>query len=217
MKVKAAVFDMDGTILDTLADLHVCTNFALRKNGFPERTLDEIRCFVGNGLRRLAERAVPADADPAAVDAVFADLKAHYAQHAQDYTKPYDGIIPLLLTLRGAGVKTAVVSNKVDSAVAELTAGFFPGLFDVSVGERPGRQLKPAPDAVIAALRELGVSKEDAVYIGDSEVDFATARNAGLPCISVTWGFRSREALQALAPDWLVDTPAELAAVLSDN
>ena len=192
---------MDGTILDTLADLHACINYALRKNGFAERTLDEVRRFVGNGLRRLAERAVPADADPAAVDAVFADLKARYALHTRDFTKPYDG----------------VVSNKVDSAVAELTAAFFPGLFDVSVGERPGQRLKPAPDAVFAALRELGVAKEDAVYIGDSEVDLATARNAGLPCISVTWGFRSREALQALSPDRLVDTPAELTAVLSEN
>ena len=217
MRIKAAVFDMDGTILDTLADLHACINYALRKNGFAERTLDEVRRFVGNGLRRLAERAVPADADPAAVDAVFADLKARYALHARDHTKPYDGVIPLLLTLRGAGVKTAVVSNKIDSAVAELTAAFFPGLFDVSVGERPGQRLKPAPDAVFAALHALGVAKEDAVYIGDSEVDLATARNAGLPCISVTWGFRSREALQALSPDRLVDTPAELTAVLSEN
>ncbi len=214
MRYNVAVFDMDGTILDTLEDLKNSVNFALRGAGFPERTLDEIRTFVGNGIRLLVERSVPEGTSAEKTDECFAVFKKHYAEHSLDKTRPYDGITALLENLRARGVKTAVVSNKIDSAVQELCATFFDGLFDASVGEREGVARKPAPDSVFTALKEMNVTAENAVYIGDSEVDVATARNSGLPCIAVLWGFRSKELLEKLTPEYIVEKPEQILGII---
>lgn len=197
MKYKAAVFDMDGTILDTLKDLADAMNYELRKNGMPERTIDEIRRFVGNGIRKLIERAVPPETRPAVIDAIFADFVDYYKTHCEIATKPYAGIETLVKKLRQAGIKTAVNSNKADAAVQILCEKYFPNLFDLAVGEKEGIARKPAPDSVNEILRQFGVNKNEAFYIGDSDVDFETARNAGLDFIGVDWGFRGKDFLRA--------------------
>ena len=210
MGYDTILFDMDGTVLDTLQDLWASTNAVLRELGCPERTLDEIRSFVGNGAATQIRRAMPADSGDAAVADALARYQAHYAEHCRDHTKPYDGIVPVLDRLAKSGKRLAVVSNKPDSAVKLLSAEHFGALLPVAIGETPERRRKPAPDTVFAALDALGAAKEGAVYVGDSEVDAATAENAGLPLISVSWGFRSREALRAAGARIIVDTPEEL-------
>lgn len=207
---KLAVFDMDGTILDTLEDLKDSTNFALEKCGYPTRSYDEVRRFVGNGIRKLIERAVPEGLTTEQIDRVHEVFTEHYKVHCADKTKAYDGIKPLLEKLRASGVKTAVVSNKADYGVQELCKEYFDGLFDYAVGEREGIRRKPAPDAVNEALRVLGIDKSEAVYIGDSDVDFETAKNAELPCISVLWGFRDEEFLREKGATLFVRDPAEI-------
>lgn len=207
---KLAVFDMDGTILDTLEDLKDSTNFALEKCGYPTRSYDEVRRFVGNGIRKLIERAVPEGLTVEQIDRVHEVFTEHYKVHCADKTKAYDGIKPLLEKLRASGVKTAVVSNKADYGVQELCKEYFDGLFDYAVGEREGIRRKPAPDAVNEALRVLGMSKSEAVYIGDSDVDFETAKNAELSCISVLWGFRDEEFLREKGATLFVRDPAEI-------
>ncbi len=207
---KLAVFDMDGTILDTLEDLKDSTNFALKKCGYPTRSYDEVRRFVGNGIRKLIERAVPEGLTVEQIDRVHEVFTEHYKVHCADKTKAYDGIKPLLEKLRASGVKTAVVSNKADYGVQELCKEYFDGLFDYAVGEREGIRRKPAPDAVNEALRALGIDKSEAVYIGDSDVDFETAKNAELPCISVLWGFRDEEFLREKGATLFVRDPAEI-------
>lgn len=210
MKYKLAIFDLDGTILDTLADLTDSTNYALRENGFAEHTIEEVRFFVGNGIRKLMERAVPKGTDAAVIDRVHKTFTAHYKAHCADKTKPYPGITKLLCALRDAGIKTAVVSNKADYGVQTLCQDYFFGLFDFAVGEREGIRRKPCPDSVNEVLEKLGIVREDAVYIGDSDVDVETAKNAGLPCISVTWGFRDRKFLIEHGAVKFVDRPEEL-------
>ena len=207
---KLAVFDMDGTILDTLEDLKDSTNFALEKCGYPMRSYDEVRRFVGNGIRKLIERAVPEGLTVEQIDRVHEVFTEHYKVHCADKTKAYDGIKPLLEKLRAGGVKTAVVSNKADYGVQELCKEYFDGLFDYAVGEREGIRRKPAPDAVNEALRVLGIDKSEAVYIGDSDVDFETAKNAELPCILVLWGFRDEEFLREKGATLFVHDPAEI-------
>lgn len=207
---KLAVFDMDGTILDTLEDLKDSTNFALEKCGYPTRSYDEVRRFVGNGIRKLIERAVPEGLTVEQIDRVHEVFTEHYKVHCADKTKAYDGIKPLLEKLRASGVKTAVVSNKADYGVQELCKEYFDGLFDYAVGEREGIRRKPAPDAVNEALRVLGIDKSEAVYIGDSDVDFETAKNAELSCISVLWGFRDEEFLREKGATLFVRDPAEI-------
>ena len=211
MRYSVILFDLDGTILNTLDDLAASTNRALAKNGLPTRSTEEVRRFVGNGIRLLIERAVPENTPLTLTDRVFDDFRADYA----DRTLPYDGIPELLRTLRASGARTAVISNKADSAVQELIAHYFPGLFDAVVGERPGVRRKPAPDAVLEVLRALSAAPADAVYIGDSEVDVETARNAGLPCIAVDWGFRSREILLQHGAQTIASSPAELQFLLA--
>lgn len=211
---KLAVFDMDGTILDTLEDLKDSTNFALEKCGYPTRSYDEVRRFVGNGIRKLIERAVPEGLTTEQIDRVHEVFTEHYKVHCADKTKAYDGIKPLLEKLRASGVKTAVVSNKADYGVQELCKEYFDGLFDYAVGEREGIRRKPAPDAVNEALRVLGIDKSEAVYIGDSDVDFETAKNAELPCISVLWGFRDEEFLREKGATLFVRDPAEIYGIV---
>ncbi len=210
MKYKLAIFDLDGTILNTLEDLADSTNHALKENGLPGRTVEQVRCFVGNGIGKLIERAVPESSDAALIRRVHEAFTAHYKVHCADKTRPYEGIVPLLRALRAAGLMTAVVSNKADYGVQALCEHYFPGLFDFAVGERTGIRRKPNPDSVLEVLTRLKTAKEEAVYIGDSDVDIETAKNAGIPCLSVTWGFRDREFLLRHGAVRLVERPEEI-------
>ncbi len=195
MRYRLVIFDLDGTILDTLDDLADSTNAALQMNGFPMRTREEVRSFVGNGIQKLIERAVPVGTDADVIQKVLDDFKVYYGEHCADKTKPYDGIVELIGKLRMDGLQTAVVSNKADFAVQELCEQYFPEMFDYVVGERVGVRKKPAPDAVNEVLRQLDMETTQAVYVGDSEVDVATAKNAQMNHIIVEWGFRDREYL----------------------
>ena len=190
MKYELAVFDLDGTVLDTLTDLDNSLNFALDKFSMPKRTIDETRAFVGNGIRKLIERGVPSGTPVSVTDEVEKAFNEHYAAHCADNTKPYGGIHELIKKLREAGIKTAVVSNKADYAVQTLCKKYFDGLFDFCVGARENVRKKPFPDSVNEVIKTLNADRTKTVYIGDSEVDIATAANAGVPCLSVTWGFR---------------------------
>lgn len=214
MKYELIVFDMDGTILDTLVDLQNCMNYVLELHHMPTRTLEEIRSFVGNGIRTLIERATPSGTSPEALNQIHKDYMAYYELHCTDYTKPYDGIPELLRALKKQGYKTAVVSNKADAAVQDLCVKYFDGLFDLAIGERPEIAKKPAPDMVELALKQMGISKENAVYIGDSDVDVATARNSGLDMITVDWGFRDRDFLQAQGAEVIISDPMEVLTLI---
>lgn len=214
MKYELAVFDLDGTILNTLDDLSASLNFALKKSGYPVRTTEEVRCFVGNGIRKLIERGVPTGTDKASADKVYRDFSEHYKVHCADMTRPYDGIPELLQKLKKNGIKTAVVSNKADYAVQDLCAQYFDGLFDAAAGERDGVRRKPAPDLVFMILEKLGVKCENAVYIGDSDVDIETAKNSGMDCIAVEWGFRDRSLLMKCGAENIVSNPMEIAEIV---
>ena len=206
------IFDLDGTLLDTLGDLAAAVNYALRKHGLPEHSIDDVRSFVGNGVRVLMQRAVPDGETNPLFEEVLAAFRSYYLEHSLDTTRPYDGIPELLAELRRRGCHTAVVSNKFDAATKELCRYFFADTIEVAVGEHEaeGIRKKPAPDTVEEALRQLGVTKEGAVYVGDSDVDILTARNAGLPCVSVLWGFRTREFLQAHGATTFIESPLQL-------
>lgn len=210
MSYKAAIFDMDGTILNTLVDLQNATNYGLSKNNLPERSYDEVRQFVGNGIRKLIERAVPEGTSEAVIQKVHADFTEFYKVHNSDNTAPYEGIPQAVRKLREYGVKTAVVSNKADYGVQALVKDFFEGAFDAAIGEREGYAKKPAPDMVRLALSEINVPSEEAVYIGDSDVDFQTAANSGLNFIGVDWGFRGRAFLEKIGAGIIVDNAEEL-------
>ena len=204
------IFDLDGTLLSTLGDLAASCNYALRTNGMPERTTDEVRKFVGNGVKKLMERAIPGGLQNPEFDKTYADFRRHYMEHNLDTTHPYDGIMPMLEELQRRGKKVAVVSNKFYAATQELCRHFFGDLVSVAIGEREDIRKKPAPDTVVEAMRQLGVTAEGAVYIGDSDVDIETARNSGMPCISVLWGFRDREFLLEHGATTLVEKPEEI-------
>ena len=212
MRYQTYVFDLDGTLLDTLGDLAASTNYALRTYGMPEHSLDDVRRFVGNGVRVLMERAVPQGADNPQFEAAFQTFREHYMQHSLDTTKPYDGIIETLEALKAEGCRLAVVSNKMMAATQELCCHFFRDTIEVAIGEHEaqGIRKKPAPDTVNEAFRQLGVGKERAVYVGDSDVDILTARHSGLPCISVLWGFRDRDFLIQHGAETFISAPSEL-------
>lgn len=215
MPYQTAIFDLDGTLLDTLEDLYLATNRALARHALPLRGRDEVRDFVGNGVEQLIRRAVPAGTDEVTTLAVLGDFKTTYAAICEDHTRPYEGIKEMLEALRDRGVRVAVVSNKFDAATKRLCEKYFGELVEVAIGERAGVEKKPAPDTVYEALRELGVTAEGAVYIGDSDVDIETARNCGMPCISVTWGLRNEGFLIARGATVLVHNPFELSQYLS--
>ncbi len=204
------IFDLDGTLLDTLNDLAASTNHALRQHGMPEHTTDEVRRMVGNGVAKLIERAVPQGLDNPDYEQVLADFKAHYSVHSMDTTRPYPGIEELLHTLKQQGKRLAVVSNKFCTATEALCRHFFGDTIEVAIGESERIRKKPAPDAVIEAMRRLDAHKDNTVYVGDSEVDVATAHNSGLPCISVTWGFRDRALLTAHGATTFADSPMDI-------
>lgn len=208
MSEKIVIFDLDGTLLDTLSDLHNSTNYALRSVGLPERSIDEVRRFVGNGARVLMRRALPELMTPEREDALLEEYKAWYMAHNCVRTHPYADIPALLEELRGAGVTTAVVSNKPHANTVDLAARFFPGL--PAFGQREGIPAKPAPDMVWAALEELGAPREGALYVGDSEVDVETARHSGLDLVGVSWGFRGRELLRQAGAEHIADSVQQL-------
>ena len=216
MNYSAFIFDLDGTLLDTLQDLANSVNYALRAHCMPEHPIDDIRRFVGNGVRLLMERAVPDGSHNPLFDACFATFRQHYMEHSLDTTRPYDGIMEMLQALRARGYRTAVVSNKFYAATQELCKHFFADSIEVAIGEHEaeGIRKKPAPDTVNEALRQLGVSREHAVYVGDSDVDVATAAASGMPCISVLWGFRDRPFLEAHGATRFISHPNELLTIL---
>lgn len=207
---KTIIFDLDGTLLDTLDDLTSATNAVLHAFGQPARTREEVCSFVGNGIKKLMERALGERTD--LLEESLEVFKQYYGAHCADQTKPYDGIIPLLTELNERGVKTAVLSNKADFAVKKLAKEYFADLLLAAVGENEaaGIRKKPAPDALFAVLKELETEKKDTLYVGDSEVDIQTARNAGVDCLCVTWGFRDREFLLAQGGKNFVDDPMEI-------
>lgn len=194
---SSIVWDLDGTLLDTLDDLHLSVNEALRRNGLPLRTKDEVRTFVGNGIRNLILRAVPDGTDTAAAEAVLETFTSYYKEHMNDHTAPYPGVPEMLTALKASGVKMAIVSNKADFATKELAELYFADTINVAVGAKDGVPKKPAPDAVYTALAEMGTTKEDAVFIGDSEVDVETGLNADMALIAVSYGFRDADTLRA--------------------
>ncbi len=204
------IFDLDGTLLNTLGDLCASCNYALKTMGFPERTLDEVRRFVGNGVAKLMERAVPADTSAQLTAEALGVFRQHYLEHGLDTTCPYDGIKEMLVELKRRGKRIAVVSNKFNDATRQLCAHFFSDTVEVAIGETSTIRKKPAPDTVIEAMRQLGVTAEDAVYIGDSDVDVMTARNSGMPCISVLWGFRDKDFLIESGATTFAETPADI-------
>ena len=214
MAKKLAIFDLDGTILDTLQDLADAVNHALEQNGLPKRTLAEVRAFIGNGIHNLIERSVPEHTPEDVVENVFREFKAFYSIHCAEKTCPYAGILDMLANIRDAGMKTAVLSNKADFAVQELVAKYFPGSIDYAAGEKNGVPKKPAPDSVYILLKEMDCTAEEAVYIGDSEVDIQTANNAGLDYIIVDWGFRDHDALAEAGAKVLLSTVEALEKML---
>lgn len=214
MKYKLAIFDMDGTVLFTLQDLRDTMNAALEMHHMPVRTTEEVKAFVGNGIHKLVERAVPVGTSETEIEEVFKDFNEYYKDHCNDHTCPYDGILILLEHLKKAGIRCAVLSNKADYAVQQLDEKYFQGLIDLGVGEKAGIRRKPAPDMVENVLEQLGVKKEEAVYIGDSEVDVMTGKNAGMDVISVLWGYRTREQLIEAGAVVLVKDTEELESVL---
>lgn len=214
---KAVIFDLDGTLLNTLGDLTAAVNHALSAHGFSTHTEAEVRTYVGDGVRELIARACPPDTDKETQAAVLADYLPYYAAHNADVTAPYEGVIALLTALRNAGIRIAVVSNKHDRGVQALCARFFDDYLDLAVGADGSRPLKPAPDGVLYALERLGTDPADTWYVGDSVQDVLTARAAGVRCAAVTWGFQDRDRLAAEHPAALADSVAELQRILTES
>lgn len=210
MKYKAVLYDMDGTVLDTLGDLVNAVNHTLEHFGLPLRSEKEIMAFLGNGARNLIACAAGESFDSERTSEILAYYTPWYNSHSQILTAPYAGIVELMQELRGLGVKQAVISNKQDSAVKPLAAHYFPGLLESALGESETVKKKPNPDAVLAALKELGVDKSEAIYVGDSEVDVQTAINADMDCAAVSYGFRSEDELIAAGAKVICHTVAEL-------
>ena len=209
---KIVIFDLDGTLLNTLDDLADSTNYALSKFGYPTRTIEEVRQFVGNGVAKLIERAIPDGKNNSNFEKCLSIFKENYAQNMYNKTAPYNGIIEMLSNLKSKGIKIAVVSNKFDLAVKELCKKYFEGFIDFAAGENEAQGInkKPAPDTVLSVLRKFSFSPEDAIYVGDSDVDIMTAKNSKMPYISVTWGFRDEKFLLENGATILINAPSEI-------
>lgn len=210
MKYKTLIFDLDGTLLNTLLDLASSVNYAMRECGFNERTTDEIRRFIGNGVAVLIQRSVPDGISEEEYKKALDIFKTHYKENSRKNTAPYDGICDLLRKLKEDGYNLAIVSNKIDFAVKDLRDEFFNGLIDVAIGDSDAARKKPEPDMVYKAIEELGVDKESCVYIGDTDVDIETARNSGMDCISVSWGFRLRSELEEYGATMIADCAEDI-------
>lgn len=214
MKYDTIIFDLDGTLLNTLDDLRDSLNVVLTGHGYPARTLDEVRRFVGNGVRKLIMRALPEGFTEDELNLCENEFRKQYKDNMQNKTMPYDGIIELLAKLKSLNYKLAIVSNKFDAAVKGLSKDYFGDLITVAIGESEGVRRKPAPDSVYKAIEELGSDLSHAIYVGDSETDAETAKNAGIPCIGVTWGFRSREILESCGVEYIVNKPEEILSII---
>ena len=213
-KYKAVIFDLDGTLLDTLDDLADAVNHTLGEFNYPQRTKADIRRFLGNGIERLAKQVLPENVTENEFRHVFGVFKEYYTAHCQIKTKAYSGIAELLHSLKAKCYKLAIVSNKNAEAVEALNQTYFAKEVDVAIGQKAGIRKKPAPDTVLMALQALSVDKAEAVYVGDSEVDKATADNTGMDVILVTWGFRDKAELEQLQPNYLVNKPQEILTCL---
>ena len=216
-KIDTIIFDLDGTLLYTLEDLKASVNYALEKHSMPPRTLDEVRSFVGNGVERLMELAVPQGKENSEFVQTFEDFKAHYLIHCNDTTRAYDGVMDLLKELHEQGYKLAIVSNKYMKATQELNEMYFSKYIEVAIGQSDNVRKKPAPDTVIEALKRLGSDKESSIYVGDSDVDVATARASELPCISCLWGFRTKEELISSGATTFINEPKELLDIVRNS
>lgn len=214
-KYDTVIFDMDGTLLNTLEDLSDSVNFIMELYGFPRRTVQEIRSFVGNGVARLIELSIPGGRSNPMYEKCLEDYRIHYSKNMQNKTDAYEGIRELLRQLSEKNYKVAIVSNKFDKAVKELNKVYFGEYINVAIGESENISKKPAPDTVFKALEELGSAPDKAVYVGDSEVDVKTARNSGTTSIGVTWGFRDREVLEQEGADYVIDKPCELMKIIA--
>ena len=212
MQKKVIIFDLDGTLLNTLEDLTNSTNYVLKKYDYPEKTVEEVRNFVGNGVQKLIERAIPNGIENPYFAACLKDFKDYYSKNMYDNTCPYDGIISALQKLRQKGLKIAVASNKFDMAVKELCRKYFTNLIDFSIGEdeKNGIYKKPDPAMVSSIIKKYSVCKEEVLYVGDSEVDIQTAQNSGVDCLSVSWGFKSREFLEKNGAKNIIDSASEI-------
>lgn len=210
MKYNTYIFDLDGTLLDTLQDLANAVNHAMREMNYPERTVDEVRRFIGNGIRMLIKRAAPQDISVEDYEKTLAVFTAYYLDHIADFTKPYDGIAEVIETLKSKGCKVAVVSNKADEAAKKVVKDYFGDIFDMVVGKMDRFPSKPEPDSVLYVIETLGADKDKCIYSGDSEVDVQTAHNAGLPCVGVTWGNRDVSELIAAGAEYIVEKPNEI-------
>ena len=214
MKYKTILFDLDGTLIDTLDDLHKSVNAIMQQEGYGLRTKEEIKSFVGDGAKMLIKRALPEAADESEIPRCLESFRRHYMKNMMNSTKPYEGIMELLTELKRLGMKIGVVSNKPDEATKELCRMFFADRVDIAVGDNRERMKKPAPDNVFEAMKQLDASRDQTIYIGDSDTDMITARNAGLISVGVTWGFRTREVLVAEKADFIVDKPEQILDVL---
>lgn len=210
MKYNTYIFDLDGTLLDTLQDLANAVNHAMREMNYPERTVDEVRRFIGNGIRMLIKRAAPQDISVEDYEKTLAVFTAYYLDHIADFTKPYDGIAEVIKTLKSKGCKVAVVSNKADEAAKKVVKDYFGDIFDMVVGKMDRFPSKPEPDSVLYVIETLGADKDKCIYSGDSEVDVQTAHNAGLPCVGVTWGNRDVSELIAAGAEYIAEKPNEI-------
>lgn len=214
MKIDTIIFDLDGTLLNSLNDLHACFNHAITSFGYPKRTLNEIKSFVGNGIKKAIERALPNQIEDSDLNKIVDYFRIYYKDHMLEYTKPYDGIIPMLKELKQKGYKIAVVSNKYDDAVKNLVKNYFGEYIDIAVGEGYGIRRKPEIDGVIEAINELNSNLKKAIYVGDSEVDIKTAKNAGIHCISVTWGYRDKDFLMSEGAEYFANLPKEIIEII---
>ncbi|MDF2541641.1 MAG: hypothetical protein K0S47_1359 [Herbinix sp.] len=214
MKYNTIIFDLDGTLLNTLDDLRDSLNDVLITRGFMTRTPEEVRRFVGNGVMSLMRQAVPPNCSEEVIAICMDEFKDRYKNNMQNKTRPYNGIMELLLDLNRYNYKMAIVSNKFDTAVKALSRTYFGNLIPVAIGESPSVRRKPAPDSIYTAIHELNSDLKNTIIVGDSETDVLTAKNAGIPCIGVTWGFRSREVLRNTDADYLIDTPKELLTII---
>lgn len=217
MKIDTVIFDLDGTLLNTLDDLHACFNHAIKEFGYPERTKEEIRNFVGNGVQKALERALPENISQSELEKVVDCFKKYYSQNMNTYTKPYDGVEEMLKDLQSKGFKLGIVSNKFDDAVKALSKKYFGSSIAYAVGEGYGIRRKPEADGVNKVLSELKSKKENAIYVGDSEVDIQTAENSNLPCISVLWGFKDKDFLVKNGAKYIAQTPKDIISIIENE